>query len=297
MAKKDVVKQEPGGALAIPGNIDLQKGADLGKKERVEMADQALPFIKIAQGLSPEITEPAGKEMFPGLEVGDFFDSATCHVWKGKKGIVFVPAYYQRTYVKWRPRTQGGGFVEDIGLDAGQALQSKLTLMKAEDAFPTKLVEGENVFQIIETAYWAGHVVDPEGKIPPMKALMAMTSSFLKPSRNWNTAIINFQIPGVDGYIRWARPWKLTTESTKNEKGSWLKPVIVPYTPTDWDVEENGPFYTWLLPEGEQIWNLSQSFAELLQKDGLSPTPPDPVGDEANTEVNNEAADQKDGLY
>jgi hypothetical protein len=253
--------------VSIPQDIDLSVGVQMAGSEHIELQDQAFPFLKVCQGLTPEKVS----ENFVGLKDGQLFNTATCAIYDE---VLFVPVFYQRTFIKWRARNQGGGFVEDLGLEAGKKVLTRCTKRLPDSVVATQLTENGNLFELIETAYWAGFIIDPTNEQDSERAIFAMSSTFLTPSRNWNTQIMSFRIPGAASYIRYARPFRIRTEATRNVKGAWYIPSIAPYKPDDWR-ETDGPFYTWMLPNGLEIWKACDALAFELIRSGLRPTVPD----------------------
>jgi hypothetical protein len=241
---------------SVPAGIDLAAASKHADDETIELADQVMPWLKVAQKTSPELDDV---EMFDGLKFGDFFMS-TGEQWDGKSGVVFVPFFYGRTYIEWISRDKGGGFVSDRGLVHGKALAATCTVAPNKKV-ATVLPNGND---LIETCYWAGFIVDPEGG-DPIQAIFAMSSTFIPVSKNWNSMIMKYRMPSASNYIRFARPWSITTEKTSNELGAWALPKIVPYKPDG----HEGAFNTFDLPNGVEIWNQCDALATVF-KSGFS---------------------------
>lgn len=253
----------------VPSGIDLAASAKHAEHETIEMQDQILPWLKMAQKNTPQLDD---EDDFDGLEYGDLF-LPTGEIWKGSVGAVFVPFYYGRTFVEWRTRNSGGGFVADHGLKAGKELSRTCTLAENKKV-PTVLPNGN---ELIETAYWAGFIVDPEGKERTNQAIFALTSTGLSASKEWNTKVMKYRFAGTDNYIRWARPWLIRTEKTSNEAGSFVIPKINLYKPEGYaDV-----FHTFALPNGVELWKECDRLAQEFQN-GFRLQAPD---DEADGET------------
>ena len=90
------------------GNLDLSR-------------DIAIPYINILQSGSPQIN-PSKAEYVNGAKVGQFYNTVTQEV---SDTIEVIPALYQLRYVEWKPREQGGGFVEAHSADSGILSQTK----------------------------------------------------------------------------------------------------------------------------------------------------------------------------
>lgn len=277
---KDVAKQQ-GGEVAIPSGIDLSASAKHAENETIEMQDQALPWLKMCQKNTPELDD---EDEFADLEYGDLF-LPTGEIWKGDVGAIFVPFYYGRTFVEWRPRSAGGGFIDDHGLQKGKELAKTCT--RAENKKVATVLPSGN--ELIETAYWAGFIVDMDGDdVTLHQAIFALTSTGLSASKDWNTKVMKYRFGGAPNYIRWARPWRIRTEKTSNEAGKFVIPKINLYKPEDHD----GPFHTFDLPGGVELWQECDRLAKEF-KDGFRLQAP--ADEKAPDEATNNQGAKDDG--
>ena len=76
--------------------------------EDIDSSTIAIPFLRIAQQLSPQLNERK-PEYIPGLAHGDFFNSVTKDVY-GKE-MEIVVAKFEHVYVEWLP--DRGGLVQE----------------------------------------------------------------------------------------------------------------------------------------------------------------------------------------
>lgn len=106
------------GLTAIP---DYGTDARLGFDQNTA-ADYSIPFVKLLQALSPELTDPAKK--IKGAEAGQILNSVTKDV---ANEIFFVPVDRQHSFIEWVPREKGGGF-------AGRHDESSPEVQKAKSA-------------------------------------------------------------------------------------------------------------------------------------------------------------------
>ena len=106
-AKKQVVAQE-GSAVTVFGGFE--KYSNKGFSE-VTAADLSIPFIRVLAQLSPQVNKREGRYV-EGAEAGMLFNTVLNEVYDGERGIEVVPCYYNRRFVEWTPREQGGGYVE-----------------------------------------------------------------------------------------------------------------------------------------------------------------------------------------
>lgn len=105
---KEMVKKEESALATVPDYLkeDLSHN-DLGN-ENVGRDDLIVPRLKQLQQLSPEVDKGDAKYV-PGAEAGSFFNSLTRTV--VEPPVVFCPFHYDMTYVVFKKREAGGGFV------------------------------------------------------------------------------------------------------------------------------------------------------------------------------------------
>lgn len=105
MAKTDLQKIEPAGALAVP---DFMKG-DAGKGlEHLKKDDLQLPRLALAQGLSPQLVDGNAKYI-EDLKLGDMFNNLTGDIYgKGPLTFAVVRADPPRG-IEFNPLNEGGG--------------------------------------------------------------------------------------------------------------------------------------------------------------------------------------------
>lgn len=185
---------------------------DLGRE------DYALPFLKILQGLSPEI-QRGDPKFIPGAKQGDLVNSVTGETYDGEHGVRVVRVAFEKKYIEWRPRKAGGGLVKIFDtFDA--ALSDRIPPIGNADT-DTEIIETAQVFCLVETA--AGW----------QPAVMSLTKSKLKASRAWNALMAEqtYQKWGIPGDPNEALPhaamiYRVRTVSKTNPKGTFFVPVV-----------------------------------------------------------------------
>ena len=190
--KAEIQKDAPAGALAAYG-----KYAGRGF-EGTTSEDLVTPFVKLLQGLSPEITD--GME---GAKIGMFFNTASQELIPGNEGIVCVPIKKIHHFVEWRPREAGGGFVgihsinskevaAAIALNGGNRFGKLKTPAKDKDGQDSgfnDLIESHDVFVML---------LDETGTRPTGEtAVVAFTSTKIKPCKQWWTKIYTLKMPNL----------------------------------------------------------------------------------------------------
>tara|TARA_R110002020_G_scaffold165813_5_gene353544 strand:+ start:6741 stop:7490 length:750 start_codon:yes stop_codon:yes gene_type:complete len=156
--------------------------------ENVGADDLALPFLKIAQAMSPQLKKHDGQHI-EGLEEGDLFNSLDGTVYKQDKGITVVPVAYKRTWLEWRP--------DRDGLEAVHNTSEIL-------AKTTKGPRGEDVLAngntVQATANHYVFILDEKGD-GYKPALLPLTGSQLKKSRKWNAMMAGIKIRSSKGQL------------------------------------------------------------------------------------------------
>ena len=161
--------------------------------ENVEQQDTALSILRILQSNSPVLQDDES------LRAGMIYDSATG---QGAKEILVTPVGFVGCWMEYVPRDQGGGF-------AGRhARHSGIELTATVDGYKKFLPNGN---ELVETAE---HAVIVWADTPDL-ALFPLSSTQLKPSKEWNTDI------GRRAKAMYVTKYKLSTTGQKNKKGSW----------------------------------------------------------------------------
>ena len=181
------------------GNLDMSR-------------DIAIPYINILQSNSPQLN-PSKAELVEGAKVGQFYNTVSQEV---SDSLNVIPVLYQLRYVEWKPREQGGGFVESHHADSGILSKTKRDQVTFKDVLPS----GNYV---ATTAY---HYVLVQGKDGTWsQAVISMTSTQLKKSRRWNSLMLTQKVSGPSGSFTpptYAVIYKLSTVSESNDRGSWF---------------------------------------------------------------------------
>jgi hypothetical protein len=217
--------------------IDLE--ADAAEfQTNYDRSDLAMPFLRVLQSNSPEV-ERGGPKSIDGALAGMFFDSARRElVGDGsKKPLIVIPIHYRFTYVEFVPREKGGGFVADHGPVKGAELYKTCHKDdKGKDTLP-------NGNHLIPTMQFLVFYLDEAGQ--SHTALFLLTSTQLKKGRAWNTLIDGLRVNLKGKLVKppmFYQSYLVSTQSEKNEKGSWQGLKIVQGTPTV-DLPNGGDLY------------------------------------------------------
>jgi hypothetical protein len=202
------------GSTALAKNLAAEMVGDANKgMEKMGADDVAIPFLVILQSNSPQVKKGPGK--IKGAEEGDIFNNVTNEVFSGEEGVLIVPCFYQKAFVEWVPREQGGGFV--------RSYSDPSILQKCQRNDENRDVLKSSGNYIVTTAYHFVLLVKKDGSVE--RCVIGMSSTQLKKSRRWNSQMMSLQIDAGNG--RKVNPpmfshlYCLTTVGESNERGSW----------------------------------------------------------------------------
>lgn len=222
--KADEAKNLPAEVPAVSGkgvvavadaDVDLYSDGDDFSSQ-----DLTIPFLRIAQKLSPQVDKDAA-EFIPGLEPGMIFNTATGEFWEADAGVPVVIGTTRRELTEWKPRGSGdgSGLVANHGTDLSPLGASDVG--KNEKGKPitgggNELVEAMQYY-VLQTDLETG-MADP--------AVISMSSSNFKPARDLNLMIRTAKFQTPDGRIinkpsSFLYVYRLTTVKRSNADGTW----------------------------------------------------------------------------
>lgn len=216
-------------------DVDLLSAYSGAGLEEVTQDDIQIPFLRIIQKGSPQIDKNEASYI-DSAGVGDIFDTATLEVFDGEKGVRVIPAYFHTKYIEWKPRTAGGGFVKDHGVDDRAYRSCKIVDNK-------RVTPEGNFIERTMTFYVFYQSKDGSWK----QAVLGLSASNLTPGRNW---ITNLSTPrflknketgalilNKEGKkIRLAmftQSYLITSSPKSNDKGNWMQMKITKDLPAE----------------------------------------------------------------
>lgn len=175
----------------VPAYV-TEENTNLGN-ENVSSNDVSIPEIKLLQAMSGELKKTSAKyipDAVPGkLAVGkQLLDE-----------VYVINLYYKKEY--------------PIFSDSYELLANFETQKEADDYMDVQGLDPTRN-NVVETANHACLHVDENGKVLG-PAIMRMSSTKLRVSNDWNSAITGTNAP------RFASIWKLSPVEQSNAKGSW----------------------------------------------------------------------------
>ena len=203
----EVVKKQ-GGALV---NASFEEMSGLGFAETTTQ-DMSIPFLRILGNQSPQVDESDGAYV-EGAKGGMLYNTVTNTVTSGKEGMLVVPCYYNRRYVEWKPRTEGGGYVASY-LPDDPIVPTAVRNDKNEEVLP-------NGNLLTNTAQHFVMLVEGDQY---SRCLITMSSTQLKKSRRWLSQMNAMTAMGKNGPYTlpmMSQFYTLTTVPEQNDLGKW----------------------------------------------------------------------------
>ena len=203
----EVVKKQ-GGALV---NASFEEMSGLGFAETTTQ-DMSIPFLRILGNQSPQVDESDGAYV-EGAKGGMLYNTVTNTVTSGKEGMLVVPCYYNRRYVEWKPRTEGGGYVASY-LPDDPIVPTAVRNDKNEEVLP-------NGNLLTNTAQHFVLLVEGDQY---SRCLITMSSTQLKKSRRWLSQMNAMTAMGKSGPYTlpmMSQFYTLTTVPEQNDLGKW----------------------------------------------------------------------------
>lgn len=182
----------------------IKQGGPARGSENVDTTDLVIPRLELAQALSPCLKKgDAG--YIEGAEQGDIFNTVTRELYKAENGVLVIPILYKKEYLVWKDRKQGGGFRGSYPTldEANQRIAGE------QDA--EHLVANETGQQLVLVVREDGTTDDT------MLAMVSMSRTKLKVSKNWNSLI------RLNGGDRFSRVYRLIAVDEQNSAGEDYK--------------------------------------------------------------------------
>lgn len=178
-----------------------------------DASDLQIPFIRVAQGTSPQLKKSDSKYM-PNLRQGDIFNTVSGQIWDGEEGITVIPCYQTTSYPEFYPESQGGGYV-------GNRSPDDPDLQRTERQGAKEFLPNGN--EVIKSDQYYCLILGEDGDYNP--AIVDFKSTGLKVSRRWKTQMTMQKIKDSKGVMRtpglFSTMWKLSVvEESKTVDGS-----------------------------------------------------------------------------
>lgn len=229
MAKKDkqevAVKEEP----KLPAAPALDFAADAGAgMENASQESFAIPFLSVLQKGSPQVDEASGAAI-EGAKAGMLFENVTGRMFPGKEGVLVVPCYYRREFLRWGGRDVGGGFKGAYTPEAVAEMRTKGTIVDFEGRLyapePDGSVNPNKSDRFNDTRGHYVLLIDSQTGAWT-EALLSMSSTQIKKSKMLMSALASVKLKNAAGQLytppTFANYVRLTTVPESNDKGTWF---------------------------------------------------------------------------
>jgi hypothetical protein len=206
--KTELATQAPA-TLALPDYLKDDLAANQGSED-VGQNDLLMPRLGQAQALSPQLKK-TNEAYIAGLEVGDFFNTATGEVYG--KDVLVIPVKYFRQYIEFNPIDAGGGIVVQYG-DVSEVPVEDLKF--GPNGEKPKCTEFKNRLCLLVCE---GNHTEP--------IVVSTKSSGLKTMKIWNNKILQASVASIK------QLWRLESVTRSNGQQEWegFKPILAGYTP------------------------------------------------------------------
>jgi hypothetical protein len=151
--------------------------ADAGTGSSFEADEMIMPFLRLAQQMSPQVNKNK-PEYIKGLGAGDIFNNLTGEYWDGAEGLRVVVCTTITKYTEWVPIDNGGGFVGEIAPTDPVIRQVVRDGNKELLPNGNEMVKADNYYVLYESQ---------DGTWNP--AVLDMKITALKVSRRWKSKI------------------------------------------------------------------------------------------------------------
>ena len=197
----------------LPSTILFEEDSSSGF-ENVKSTSLALPILKLLQNGSGE-AQKRNQNYVEGAEPGMLFNTVTKKLYEGAKGVDVIPCLYKLEYQEWSDFGTGSGRPENIYPDTSDIL-SKTT----KDSMGKDRLENGNYILTV-----GQHFVIIAGEDGSTEtALISMSSTQGKISRNWNSMMLSITMDGKNGSYTpagFSHIYKLSTVLNSGKGNQW----------------------------------------------------------------------------
>jgi hypothetical protein len=212
----DALATKPDNAVVDPST--MQEFATFAGQglEKLSRDDLAIPFWTILQSGSPQVKRSDG-EFIEGAAEGMLYNTVTKQLVDPLKDkFVIVPAAYERWFIEWKLRENGGGFIRQHTPDPAMMLAT------TRDEKGRDIMENSNQLNDTRTFY----VLVMIGEDPvPQPGFLSLTSTQIRKAKQWLMQMNMLKLQGPNGMYTppmFATKWSAKTVPESNDKGSWM---------------------------------------------------------------------------
>jgi len=189
--------------------------------EEINSQTQSIPFIKLAQTLTPEAN--IQKEQYvQGLKLGEYFNSITKEIIG--PAFNFIILKFERIYIEWKPNR--GGFVDMHTPSNAERIATDKTFGKWKTGLGNDLTEYYTYIGVIEGREHEGLVV------------FSLASTAIKAAKDLNKMLTTHVVDDGAGGKKKAMPYYLVFKVTALHKTAGTNDWYVPQFKFDHYINE-----------------------------------------------------------
>lgn len=217
----EIATKEAAQPPAIVSDLSAMMAADAGAgMEGTDRDSFAIPFLRVLQQLSPQCS-PGKAGYNPEAKAGMFLNTVTGELIDGNDGVIFVPCAFQRRFVQWGPRGDGGGYKGEMLVEDVSAKLASGFLVKSDDDGRIYVAGKTNPKKddyFSDTRNHFGLILGGSG---PVQALLSLSATQIKKSKQLMGILAAVRINGQTPPT-WMNKIRITTVAESNDQGSWF---------------------------------------------------------------------------
>lgn len=197
-----------------------------GGMEGTDRESFAIPFLKILQKSSPQVEE-GDAAYIEGAKPGMLFNTVTQKLYKPKEETIhFIPAAYQRRFIRWAPRGDDAGFRGELTPEEVTGMRERGEAAENEGKLLVPTANGEldekRCDRLTDTRSHFGLVMTEDGNVE--QVVFPLSSTQIKKSKQLMSALSHAKVRGKNGMVTpptWMNKIRLSTTLESNDQGSW----------------------------------------------------------------------------
>lgn len=204
------VNDQPTSLATIDVESMMEQDAGTGM-EGVDKDSFAIPFLTALQGLSPAM------ERLDGAKLGLLHNTVTDEL---MKEAIVIPCAFERKFLQWAPRSEGGGFRGELTPYEVEDLRRRDELDENENG---EIIYNGNILKDTRVHYVLLYSAIEDTYTP---AVMSLSSTQIKYSKRWISTMqskksVNRQTGTSIILPSFAFTYVVKTQKEENNKGSW----------------------------------------------------------------------------
>lgn len=214
--------------------------------EDINAQTMSIPFLKLAQDLTPQTKKAKTDVYIPGLEPGMFFNSVTKKVYGDSLKVIIIK--FECIYIEWMP--DRGGFVGYHSPENAMKMAVDKTFGAWKTADGNDLQEYYTYYCLIESEENAGPII------------MSLTSSAIKIAKGLNRLLTTQIMDNGKKALPYYLVWNLEAAHVEKNANDWFVPK---FTFAGYINEEQ---YQIIVPERKMLPDKPVDYAMIEDRSG-----------------------------